>query len=153
MAAKRFGNESTPDTPAPPPSLSHSLSLSLSLSLSPSLALQIQRRLLTLIEVMYVELLLGLLLGGAQIPHQIREAARPRQSTRLLLGQLLRIARCAAPTARRVQRALARIVMIVAARAATVTGQIAMGIEYAAAALEQHIGRRLRARRGGNSPG
>lgn len=149
MAAKRFGNESTPDTPDPPPSLLLSLSLSLFPSLS--VALQIQRRLLTLIEMMYIELLLGLLLGGAQIPHQIREAARPRQSTRLLLGQLLGIARRAAPTARRVQRALARIVMIVAARAATVTGQIAMGIEYAAAALEQHIGRRLRARRGASS--
>lgn len=96
---------------------------------------------------MYIELLLGLLLGGTQIPHQIGEAARPGEPPRLLLRQLLRIARRAAPTARRVQRALARIVMIVAARAATVTvtvtGQVTVGIQYAAAALEHHIGRCL----------
>lgn len=71
--------------------------------------LQIQRGLLLpIVIVVHVQLLLSLLLLRPQLPHQIREAARPRQAARLLLGQLVRVAGRAAAASRRVQRALAR---------------------------------------------
>lgn len=112
--------------------------------------LQIQRRLLPLVKVMDVELLLRLLLRRPQIPHQVGQAPRPGQAACLLLGQLVRVPGCPSAAARRVQGALTRIVMIVAARTPAVgqgqwqgqgmrRRQVAVDIEDAAA-LEHHIG-------------
>lgn len=71
--------------------------------------LQIQRGLLLpIVIVVHVQLLLCLLLLRPQIPNQIRQATRSRQAARLLLRQLVRVARRATAAARRVQRAFAR---------------------------------------------
>lgn len=64
-----------------------------------AIILQIQRRLLPLIEMMDVELLLRLLLRGPQIPDQVGQTSWPGQAACLLLGQLVRVARCPASAA------------------------------------------------------
>lgn len=112
-----------------------------------AIILQIQRRLLPLIEMMDVELLLRLLLRGPQIPDQVGQTSWPGQAACLLLGQLVRVARCPASAAGWVQRTLPRIVMVIAAGAPAVgqrqwqrmrTGQVTVHVQYAAA-LEHHI--------------